>query len=321
MMHEEKKMRKNVFRELENITLLTLLFLFPIFFQWAHAQAEEPMSSLIAEYLQVYGYNMPKSLETTIVSNAIKKTIVIGEAEVTLYEALYDGEWLFTATSIRSTSPQHVLVMPGDAQPCDSAAGFYTESLRSDNQTFLQIAENNHMKLLGVYAYPKEFDNQASYFIDHLQKDDVTFFISGADIGSMADELSFEWSIQVYEIDTGTLNYEKLEEKNEATTVRIAQSIVEMKYTNEDFAESFPICEIALRKSAITTYCIPVWNENASSDDLTFLLFDENGNEIPKDFALSGYAFRFNSFPKKLLVQCTNPYASFESKLTSFVLE
>ncbi len=133
-----------------------------------------------------------------------------GLVKVSVEEVVYDTELntLYTAVTAVPTSDD-VMIMPGDASSGDNVCGNWGESLNTDTRTFLEAAKEDGKRLISVYAYPKEYEEEGCYGLDHLQLADGNPLMLSLCEGTLNDtSVTLSFKIEVYEVDleTGTLS-------------------------------------------------------------------------------------------------------------------
>ncbi len=126
--------------------------------------------------------------------------------KVSAKEVLYDTEMgtLYAAVTAVPASDD-VMFVPGDADSGDNVCGNYGENLNTDTRTFPEAAKEDGKRLIRVYAYPKEFEEEGSYAMDHLQLADSTPLLISFCDGALNDTgIQLNFTIQLYEVDPET---------------------------------------------------------------------------------------------------------------------
>lgn len=140
------------------ILMLTVLICLPM---TASATANNGYDDrYIAQYIKLYGYTLPTDTIKRIEVNFSPQEAECGQVHVKFDEILYDGQWMYTAASICPQDVDSVLVLPGDADRSDLAAGYYGETVRDDDRSFEQLAYIfTDTELTGLFAQIDKIKN------------------------------------------------------------------------------------------------------------------------------------------------------------------
>lgn len=170
--------------------------------------AEEAEESLpIEQYLQVtMGQELSADTTKSFTLEGDMKDVDCSLIKVSVEEVFYDGEYesLYTAVTAVPASDD-VMIKPADASNDDNVCGNWGENLNTDTRTFLGAAKEDGKRLISVYAYPKEFEEEGSYSLDHLQLADGNPLLLSSCGGTLNDNtISLTFTIQLYEVDLET---------------------------------------------------------------------------------------------------------------------
>ncbi len=224
----------------------------------AGCTAEETTPAFeLADFTAIYGWELPALEEQAAPDDEVYQTMSCRGVQVTLKQALYDGVWVFTTATAAPENPQEAVVMPGSASYGDRYAGMNGEGRRTEEGSFLDVATQQQKRLLAVYAYPQEF-NEQEYFTDYLQDSgDLSLLIAGCGFDAPSDTpMTLHWMVQVYEVDPVTQAYTLLEQKLLPLALQpMPSTVTEYKTTGN----STPLSGCTLLRTALTTYVFPVW--------------------------------------------------------------
>lgn len=159
------------------IVLFILLLVFISIPFWKGSQASV---SYIAQYMKLYGYQLKESVIKQSQIQFEPNEVCCGDVAVKFDEVLYDGQWLFTAATVRPNDASRILVLPGGAEFSDRVSGFNGENQNGDHRSFRTAAQEDQKQLLCVYVYIKEFDQLSAYFLDSFQEKGSSVLLSGA---------------------------------------------------------------------------------------------------------------------------------------------
>ncbi len=268
------------------------------------AQEDEEHFTL-TDYSLVYGYELPASTTATSLSEEVTTPLTVAGVQVTLGQVVYDGVWVLTSAVAIPENPREVVLMPGSSSVGDKYAGMYDEGVRPETGSFLDVAKQQNKRLLAVYAYPKEFDEQDAYFMDHLQDSgDRSLLVAGCDFGMPSETpLSLHWMVQVYEVDVATQAYTLLEEKLLPLTLQPMPSTATAYATA---GGSTPLTGCTLLRTALTTYVFPQWKDGTDPYAYGITPLDDAGNpyDIELPWATNSYAIA--TPPTTLTLQVEN---------------
>jgi len=130
----------------------------------SHAEQAAPAYEL-NDYTTMYGYELPTTDAQAQAMDEAYQPLTFAGVQVTLKQVVYDGVWVITSATASPETPQEVVLMPGSSTVADKYAGMYKEGRRTETRSFLELAAQENRRLLAVYAYPKEFDEQGVYFM------------------------------------------------------------------------------------------------------------------------------------------------------------
>jgi hypothetical protein len=283
-----------------------LAIILAIGMQTARANADEAFESGIGWYLDIVGYELPEQLLGRLSLEQGTQTFSIGEVKVTLREILYDGFWIYTSASVMPSSPDGVIIMPGSASFGDPVRGGYGETAHSDERTFLEAAQQEGKRLLCVYVYPREFDEMSFYFLDHRQDaGGESVMVAGSCLDAPGGEMTIHWSVQVFEVDKDTGSYTLIDESELPQLIQPLGDVIVQSYKMPD-GEALALTGITLIHTALTTYAIPAWADEAAQERYAFSLMDEGLREYAAGPAPAVFSFEMEQLPGKLYVQISD---------------
>jgi len=285
------------------MVIITLFFMYCV--PVASAQKN---TSEIAQYMQIYGYNLPSNIQQKTHETFTPITFELFDLQITLRELLYDGCWVYTSAEVVPIEPSIILVYPGSAWLGDQVSGNYGENERADHRTFMEAANADGKRAVCVYVYPKDFDDLPVFFIDHLQRaNDLSVLLSGAEIGKEEGTLPITWQIKAFEMNTltGEPYLESFVEKTHQTTAQRLSPIEKKEYIPSD-AQALPFSSMTLIKTGLTTYAYPQWKEEENQALPGFVLFDDNGNQYPSGAPPAGSTYTIENLPHALYIQMDN---------------
>lgn len=286
------------------LTLAAALCLALTLTMGSHAEEAAPAFTL-NDFTALYGYEFPPLADQAKAVDEANPTLTVSGVQVTLKQLVYDGVWVLTTAAATPENPQEVVIMPGSANPRDRYAGMNEEARRTETRSFLELAKQENRRLLAVYVYPKEFDEQSAYFIDHLQdSDDRSLLVAGCDFGMPSETpLSLHWMVQVYEVDVATQAYTLLEEKLLPLTLQPMPSTATAYATA---GGSAPLTGCTLLRTALTTYVFPQWKDGTDPYAYGITPLDDAGNpyDIELPWATNSYAIA--AAPTTLTLQVEN---------------
>ncbi len=170
--------------------------------------AEEAEESLpIEQYLQVtMGQDLSANTTKSFTLEGDIKDIDCTLIRVSIEEVFYDGEYESLYTAVTAVpAVDDVLIKPADAANGDNICGNWGENLNTDTRTFLEAAKEEGKRLISVYAYPKEFEEEGAYSLDHLQLADGNPLLLSSCPGTLNDStISLTFTIQLYEVNLET---------------------------------------------------------------------------------------------------------------------
>lgn len=142
-----------------------------------------------------------------------------------------------------------------------------------------------------MYAYPKEFDEQGAYFIDHLQDSGAqSLLIAGCEFGAPSDTpFTLHWMVQVYEVDVTTQAYTLLEEKLLPLDL---QPMPTTATAYEPTSSATPLTGCTVLHTALTTYVFPEWKPGTDPYAYGITPLDDAGNpyDLELPWATNSYA-------------------------------
>lgn len=170
--------------------------------------AEEAEENLpIEQYLQVtMGQDLTANTTKSFTLEGDIKDIDCTLIKVSIEEVFYDGEYESLYTAVTAVpAVDNVLIKPADAANGDNICGNWGENLNTDTRTFLEAAKEEGKRLISVYAYPKEFEEEGAYSLDHLQLADGNPLLLSSCPGTLNDSTIFlTFTIQLYEVNLET---------------------------------------------------------------------------------------------------------------------
>ncbi len=252
------------------------------------AQATDNSHHGIERYMDLYNSPISQDIVDLFHDKHQPQTVDYGLVRVTFEEIVYDGRWVYTSATVVPSDEANVIVMPGSTGTGDAVAGGNGEQLCIDTRSFRDVATENQQQLLAVYVYIKEFDEMAPYyFLDHFQaEDNSSILLSGAPLSSDRNDLTLNWSVQLYNVDTSTGAYSLVDLYEYPVTVSTLAPTTVRTYTS-NVSSDMPFSTITLMKTALTTYAIPDWKDEEDQGRYDLILLNESqepyGQGTPPD--------------------------------------
>lgn len=264
------------------------------------AEKDEFSNNGLAWLMGLYGYKLSQHLITFSHSNFQPLIVESNGASITLDEILYDGTWMFTSATVVPSISDRIIV-PFDADINDCIAGGYQEKLRSDTRSFLEVAQEDDKKLLLVSIYPVEYEHAEYYFLDHRQDEGLqSTLFSGAPVTLQGDTIVVHISVKTTLLSqlTGEI---LLEESNEYPISIQNLGVKNEKKYYTTYDES-PLYELVLTQTELATYVYPEWNDDAVSEEMTYMLVDEFGQKYSCGIPQDSSTYFFHVLPDTLYV-------------------
>lgn len=261
------------------------------------AMAAQSDENHLERYIELYGYRFTETAAQGIRRDFSPQTADCGPVQIHFREVLYDGEWMYTAVSARSTESSTTLIMPGDSERSDPVCGHYFAEKVADRRSYQAAAVADGQQLLAVYVYIKEFDQLGEYFLDSYQTDETILF-SGSRVAGGAKPVSLTWTVQLYEVDKTTGKYSFLMEQLFPMDIEPIGPYVKSVYYAAD-GEDLPFDSAVLVQTALGTYVHPQWRTQQDSMRYRVSLIEANQREVEQSGMPSG-AYALESKPESL---------------------
>lgn len=295
----ESRMKDNNIRKVALIAILLLCLPLAAF---AAPNTNADDDSYLAQYMTRYDYVLPQTIIEQIQVNFTPQEADCDLIRVRFDEILYDGQWMYTSASVWPQNPDEVIVMPGDVQKNDLVTGPYDEKLQNDMRSFESVAKEDGKQLLCVYAYMKEFDDIAEYFLDHFQKaNGESVLMSGARMAGGCKAIKATWSIKVYDVDLETGKYSLLGEYLFPMKILPLQPYAERTYRvvsgEKDLFES-----VVLAYTPLNTYVFPQWKEKQDRPRFSIALVDANDTPFSQGVPLAADTYVLDTLPNEIFL-------------------
>lgn len=263
-------------------------------------------NSYLSQYMSLYGYTLGSESLKDSERGFSAQTIDCGLIQVRLEELLYDGQMMYTSASACPKDPIEVLVLPGGAEPGDPVSGHYFNDGTKDKSSYRTVAADANKKVIAVYAYIKEFDQIGLYFLDNFMDAEKTVLLSGASIAGGKEAVSVTWSIQLYEVNRDTWEYNFLDEMSIPVVMEPPQLYEEKSYHTLQ-GESAPFSSVSLVHTPLGMYAIPQWNDEDDSGRYSVHLEQADQQEaVPSGLSLIDTTYSLDKLPHSIVLSTTN---------------
>ena len=215
-----------------------------------------------------------------------------------MQELLYDGVWLYSTTKVSSQVDAYVLLLPAGADFSDQVQNTDDE----ESGSYLELAKAKGCQLLAVYGYPEQFDQQGEYFLDYICSEDGAYYlISGCRFDYDNKPLSITPTLQVYNVNLDTLQYELIGYiTSEVDNITPFTNIQEYHY---EVSDNDVIKGVMLKKTGITTYVIIDWKNQNDMYSRNWHALQMDGSDWPNGYALDVTAVYMEEIPEQFQVQ------------------
>lgn len=282
------------------IVLFILLLVFISIPFWKGSQASV---SYIAQYMKLYGYQLKESVIKQSQIQFEPNEVCCGDVAVKFDEVLYDGQWLFTAATVRPNDASRILVLPGGAEFSDRVSGFNGENQNGDHRSFRTAAQEDQKQLLCVYVYIKEFDQLSAYFLDSFQEKGSSVLLSGAQFAGGAENVKVNWTIQIFDVNLMTGKYTYLQEYTVPMVLNPLGNYSVQKYRIVTPLNGIPLEEASIITTALSSYLVPAWNEEQNQRDFTAILVDQDGEPLSPGVPPAVDSYSLDSIPNEITMQ------------------
>ena len=300
-------MRAKEIGTMKSIMACLLTMMFAICLVTASCAEDEGVGyqSAIARYMKDYRYTLPAEAEAQIIREFEPQMVDCGQVQVRFEEMLYDGQWLYTVASVIPTDPAATLVLPGESGIGERMAG-------DDPRTYGAAAKEDGKEIIGVYAYPLEFEDQETYFVDHYQgTDGVTFLLSGAKIGTTQTEITVAWQIKLYHIDPDAGEYSLLQKTAYPMSVRPPQTYTEKTYTISDTAMEL-FRSVRLVQTPLNTYLLSDWEKENDHHGYLVTLLEADGHAVEHGAPPDMESYQMDALPSTLTISIVDAWTGGE---------
>ena len=117
--------------------------------------------------------------------------------------------------------------------------------------------------------------------------------------------MTIHWSVQVFEVDKDTGSYTLIDESELPQLIQPLGDVIVQSYKMPD-GEALALTGINLIHTALTTYAIPAWADEAAQERYAFSLMDEGLREYAAGPAPAVFSFEMEQLPGKLYVQISD---------------
>ena len=301
---EKKEVRDQSIRMGVVLVALLLLLVFANYLNHIAAAESEMPHSPVQEILSAYGSADDQSIQAMDTHYESTKPVHMDceGLDISIEEVLYDGVWAYSTVYVQPQKGQSITVVPGGADLSDEIA----ISTDGESLSFLDLAEQNENRLLAVYCYPKEFDSQGLYFMDHVEDVNGAFYlVSGCEIPLQEDTNPLTMMLEVYEVDPNTLHYERAAQKELSPETYSPFSPVK-KYEYHTVEDSDLFETVTLLKTGITSYLYVNWKNEDDAETMDAVPLTENMELIPAGYSLDAHAVYLEEIPEVLNIQISD---------------